>query len=104
MVELAYFNILLKNRPTFHSEIDTLNETYRIVAKRPELDLEDERRDIRGALLYQSVKHLLPHLIFARCSKEEAGTAIKAGNFSFLFKETGEFIRDSLVPIPPPEP
>jgi hypothetical protein len=35
-----------------------------------------------------------------RHSKEEALAAIKAGNFSFLFNDDGEFIADSFVPIP----
>lgn len=101
MVELAYLNIHLKNRPTFHSEIDVLDETYRIVATRPHLDLSDERREVRGALLYGAVQHALPRLQFVRQSHDEVVAAIKAGNFSFLFSDSGEFISDSIIPMPP---
>jgi hypothetical protein len=89
MVELAYLNIHLKNRPTFRSDIDPITHTYRIMATRPELDLFEQRREVRGALLYNAVQHLLPHLQFAHCSRDEAE---EAGNFSFLFDDRGEFI------------
>jgi hypothetical protein len=65
-----------------------------------ELDLVDQRREIRGALLYPAVQHAVPHLEFVRHSKKEAIAAIKAGNFSFLFNDNGEFV-DSMVPLPP---
>jgi hypothetical protein len=101
MVELAYLNIHLKNRPTFQSDIDIIKQTYKIIARRPEPGLSEQRREIRGVLLYGAVQHLLPNLEFARVSREEAEAAIKAGNFSFLFNDKGEFITDSFIPMPP---
>jgi hypothetical protein len=100
MVELAFLNLHLKNRPKFQSDIDLMKRTYRIVATRRQLDLVDQRREIRGALLYKAVQHALPHLEFVKHSKDEAIAAIKEGNFSFVFNDKGQFISESLVPLP----
>jgi hypothetical protein len=40
------------------------------------------------------------HLRFARYRNEEVEAAIKAGKFTFLFNDNGEFIVDSLVSMP----
>jgi hypothetical protein len=99
MVELAYLNLHLKERPTFHTECDTVNETCRIVGKRPKLDLKDMDRRIRGALLHHAVRHVLPHIRVAGRTEEEVLEAINAGSFTFLFNDDGEFIKESWRPL-----
>jgi len=52
MVELAYPNLHLKNRPTFQTECDIINETCRIIATRPELELTALNLETRDKLLH----------------------------------------------------
>jgi hypothetical protein len=54
MVEFAYLNLQLKERPTFHTDCNILEETCRIVGKRGSLDLEDMDYMIRGKLMYHA--------------------------------------------------
>jgi hypothetical protein len=99
MVELAYLNLHLKTRPTFQTECDIIEESCRIIATRPKLDFPDMDRKVRGKLLHHAVQHALPHLQFVGYSQEEVLAGIKAGNFSFLFNNKGEFIADTWVPL-----
>jgi hypothetical protein len=55
MVELAYPNLHLKNRPTFQTECDIINETCRIIATRPELELTALNLETRDKLLHHAV-------------------------------------------------
>jgi hypothetical protein len=95
MVELAWLNLHLKQRPTFYTDIDLLNEKCRVVAKRPELGLTGMDRLLRGKLLQHAMRHLLPHIKLLSGRKAEMLEAIEAGNLSFLFDRNGEFIEDS---------
>jgi hypothetical protein len=54
MVELAYLTLHLKNRPTFQTECDIINETCRIIATRPELELTALNLETRGKLLHHA--------------------------------------------------
>jgi hypothetical protein len=99
MVELAYLNLHLKERPTFHTEFDLVNEKCRIIGKRPNLDLVDMDRQVRGKMLHRAVSHALPHIRVPGRTEEEILEAIKAGNFTFLFNDDGEFIKESWTPL-----
>jgi hypothetical protein len=99
MVELAWLNLHLKQRPTFHSECDLLSEKCRIIGKRPELGLVDMDRRVRGELLQFAMRHALPHIGMPGRTKEEMLEAIEAGNFSFLFGDDGKFIKESYIPV-----
>ena len=99
MVELAYLNLHLKERPTFHTEFDLANEKCRIIGKRPKLALMDLNRQLRGQMLHHAVKYALPHIRMAGQTKEEMLEAIKAGNLTFLFNDDGAFIKDSFTPL-----
>ena len=99
MVELAYLNLHLKERPIFHTEIDPVNEACRIVGTRPKLGLMEMDRRVRGKLLHQAVKHALPHIRSQGKSEREVLEEILAGNLSFLFDDGGEFIKESWRPL-----
>lgn len=98
MVDLAYLNLHLKDRPTFRTECDHINEQCRIVAQRPQLALGDLDQKMRGAMLYHAVRHALPHMKVRDRTEVEVLEAIKAGSFSFLFNDKGEFIEEQLAP------
>lgn len=99
MVELAYLNLHLKERPTFYTEYDLANEHCRIIGKRPKLDLVDMDRQVRGQMLHRAVRHALPHIRIPGQTEDGILEAIKAGKFTFLFDDDGEFIKDSFMPL-----
>ena len=99
MVDLAYLNLHLKERPTSHTEFDLANEKCRIIANRPKLALTDLDRQLRGEMLHHAVRHALPHIRMAGQTKEEMLESIQSGNFTFLFNDDGEFIKDSFTPL-----
>lgn len=99
MVELAYLNLHLKERPTFYTEYDLVNEKCRIIGKRPMLDLVEMDRKVRGKLLHHAVRHALPNIRTPGKTDDEILEAIKAGNFTFLFDDDGEFIKEPGTPL-----
>ena len=99
MAELAFLNLHLKERPTFHTEFDVVNEKCRIIGKRPKLELLDMDRQVRGKLLHYAVRHALPHIRMPGQTEDELLEAIKSGNFTFLFDDDGAFIKESWIPL-----
>lgn len=99
MVELAFLNLHMKERPKFQTRADLVNGKCRIVGTRPKLDLVDMDRQVRGELLHNAVRHALPHIRVRGHTEDEILEAIKAGNFSFLFDDNGEFIEESWTPL-----
>jgi len=93
MVELAFLNLHLKERPIFQTNIDLVQESCRIIGTRPELDLVEMDRQVRGKLLFRAVQHALPFINTPGLTEDEILEAIEAGNFSFLFNNDGEFIK-----------
>jgi hypothetical protein len=81
------------------TDCDVLNQKCRVVGRRPKLDLVDMDREVRGKLLYQALKHTLPHIHMRGRTDEEVLEAIKAGTLSFLFDDHGEFIKESWTPV-----
>ena len=100
MVEFAYLNLLLKERPTFQTDCNILEQTCRIIGKRGSLDLDDMDLTLRGKLMHHACQHVLPFIHNRDATDEEVLEAIKAGTFTFLFDEHGKFIED-LVSRPP---
>jgi hypothetical protein len=94
LVEFAYLNLHLKERPIFQTECNDLTETCRIVGHRGSLDLGPMDRRIRGKLLEHVFRDILPHTRNRHATNEEVLEAVKAGNFSFLFDENGQFITE----------
>lgn len=99
MVELAYLNLHLKERPTFQTECNLVNEKCRIIARRPTLALAPMDRTVRGKLLHHAMRHVLPQMTLAGRTQEEMLQAIKAGTASFLFNDNGQFIEEQLAPM-----
>jgi hypothetical protein len=99
MVELAYLNLHLKERPTFLTEIDKVRELCRIVGERPSLGLKQMDRSVRGALLHHAIRHALPDLRVPDRTEKEVAAAITNGSLTFLFDDKGEFIEDSWRPL-----
>jgi hypothetical protein len=92
LVEFAYLNLHLKERPTFQTECNTLTKICRIVGNRGFLNLEKMDRRVRGKLLHHVFREILPHTKNRHATNEEVLEAVQAGNFSFLFDDNGEFI------------
>lgn len=100
MVDMAYLNMHLKERPTFHSLLDLEREEYRIVAKRPELALTNLDIRIRGQLLHNAMKFALPYITVPDMSKEQVEDGLLSGRMSFLFDDEGQFIGKPWTPLP----
>jgi hypothetical protein len=87
-VEFAYLNSHLKARPTFFTSYDLANESARLTARRPPLELVALDRRMRGELLLNAAQRLLPP---TRAGADLAA-AIRSGDFTFLFDSSGAFI------------
>jgi hypothetical protein len=44
--------------------------------------------------MYHAFREILPHIHNCNATDEEVLEAVKAGTFTFLFDEKGEFIKD----------
>ncbi len=99
MVELAFLNLHLKERPKFHTECDVRREICRIVATRPDLELDELDLEVRGRLLHHALSHALPHIKLLGRTDEEVLEAIRSGTLSFLFDDDGKFITKSWTPL-----
>jgi hypothetical protein len=98
-VELAFLNLHLDPRPTFHSEIDKTNEVIKIVANRPPVPkLADLDYGVRGALLNMALEHALPSMRFPPFTTEQVQDLVRAGRLSVLFDDDGKFISTGIVP------
>jgi hypothetical protein len=95
MVELAFLNLHLKNRPQFDVTIDLMKETQTITVTLPKLELAELDMSLRGELLHQTFKDSVPNMAFRRTS-EEIAELISAGKLTFLFDDQGNFIEDGL--------
>lgn len=92
MTEFALLNMHLRERPVYHSELDTLNETHRIVASLPDRpELEEWNYELRGRLLWNALGHAWPQLRFAGTTKEEVEEAVLTGKLSVLYDDEGNF-------------
>jgi hypothetical protein len=94
LVEFAYLNLHLKERPKFQTECNSLTETCRIVGHRGSLDLDPMDQRVRGKLVLHVFREILPYIRNRHATNEEVLEAIKAGTFTFLFDRDGEFITE----------
>jgi hypothetical protein len=98
MVDFAYLNLSLKERPTYESECNINSEVCRITANRGSLDLTDSDLAMRGRLMHHAFKDILPYLRHRNATNEQVLEAVKAGKFTFLFDDHGKFIEESVSP------
>ncbi len=105
MVDFAFVNLSLKERPRFHTECDLLNETLteRAVLS-DQFELGDLDYAMRGALLRQALGDRIDHLQAAGKSAQEVEKAIDDGLFTVLFDDDGKFIERSFIPLQPNAP
>ena len=94
LVELAWLNLHLKQRPVFQSGFNFARESYRMIARRPELALIEMDRSIRGDMLEFVLRDALPHICVRGSTNQETLEEIKAGTLTFLFDADGNFIED----------
>lgn len=90
--DLAYLNMHLDPRPTFHTEIDRLQETSHIRAVRPpapEMSLFDP--EIRGALLNRAIGYAIENIRPPGTTQQQVIQSINVGTFTCLLNEAGEF-------------
>jgi hypothetical protein len=100
MVDFAFMNLSLKERPRFHTECDLKNETLAERAVMPahfelgELDLA-----LRGALLRHALGDRIETMRAVGKSKDEIENSIDGGRFTVLFDDDGKFIEKSMLPL-----
>lgn len=102
MVDFAFMNLSLKERPRFYTECDTKNETLAERAVMPaQFELGELDYAVRGALFRHALRDQLGTMRAAGKSKDEIERAIDDGRFTVLFDDDGKFIEQSFTPLPP---
>jgi len=98
IADFACINIHLKNRPKFMTRYHRAEKWSEIVGVKPaRVELHELNKEIRGGLLYKAVDHALDNIKVGELSKEEIANAIRSGDFTFLFDESGNFIEDIII-------
>jgi hypothetical protein len=97
MVDLAYLNLHLKERPVFQSDLDPVRETGRILAVRPRLALANLVKRVRGDLLLNAVRDALPFIEIGGMRGDALCEVVRAGEVTFLFDDDGAFIANSVA-------
>lgn len=101
LAELAFLNLHIKERPVFRTDCDLLNESCRVLARRPTLELEKLDWSVRGELLAHALREILPNITLIGRSQRELSDALEVGRLSFLFDDDGEFIGTPWKLLPP---
>lgn len=96
--ELAFLNLHIKDRPQFRTYFDLENEKHWIVAVRPQLELVELNRAIRGGLLHQVLQPALPRIQKPGLTQEQILEEVMSGRLSLLFDDNGQFICNSWRP------
>lgn len=93
MGRLAYLNLLIKDRPRFHSEF--FGGSYQVSSTHPDFtDLDEKDPKPYGEVLYRTCVDCLSlcHNLDNEVTKEY----VLAGRYSFLFDNDGAFIEESM--------
>ena len=105
MVDFAFMNLSLKERPRFYTECDMKKEIITEKAVMPkQFELDELDYSLRGKLLRMAFGDSLGQIQFVGRTREEAERLIDEGWLTVLFDDHGRFIRNSFVPLPPPGP
>lgn len=99
MVDFAFMNLSLKERPRFYTDCDMGNETItgKVVMPDP-FELGKLNFVSRGRLLHDSFGESAKQIRVAGKTQQEIEQAIDGGRFSALVDETGMFIMQSFTP------
>lgn len=97
--ELAYLNLHLDPRPRFHTETDVFRQNSRIRATRPSAPPTMAPFDlgVRGALLDHAIGFAVDNIRASGATSDEIANFIRAGTFTCLFNDDGEFISDCIT-------
>ena len=98
MVDMAFLNLHLKDRPGFDVSVNLMKEDQTITVALPKLELAELDMTVRGALFRQAFKDGLPHMALGR-SPEDVDKMTRAGKLTFLFDDQGNFIKDGVRPL-----
>ena len=100
MVDFAFMNLSLKERPKFYTDCDTRSETLTEKALMPEqFELGELDFALRGRLLRLAFGEKLSQMQFVGQAAQEVEQAIDGEHFTFLFDENEKFIKDSFAPL-----
>lgn len=98
MVDFAFMNLSLKERPRFYTECDMRNETIAEKAWMPEyFELGELDFALRGRMLRDSFGDGVKQIRVAGKTPQEIEQAIDGGHFTVLFDDTGAFIKQSFT-------
>jgi len=98
MARMGYLNLLIRNRPTFHSEFK--NGEYKISGSHPDtVEVDDWDADAYGQALYFACRGLLQRCFNA--DLDVIAEHLRHGRYTFLFDENGEFITREMRSEPP---
>jgi hypothetical protein len=93
LAELAFVNLHIEHRPTFHTLIDGRSGEHSIEATRPNpFLLKPMNKILRGRLLHQAIRHAIGRLHVPGFTDEEILAGITSGDWTFLFGDDGQFI------------
>jgi hypothetical protein len=96
MAELAFVNLHIEHRPTFHTLVDGRTGEQSIAATLPpEFSLIPMDKGVRGSLLHQAVQHALGQLHVPGFTNDQVVAGITCGEWTFLFDDDGKFIGES---------
>ncbi len=98
MVDFAFMNLSLKERPRFFTECDMGNETITEKAVMPEqFELGELDFALRGRMLRDSLGDGVKQIRVAGKTQQEIEQAIDGGRFTVLFDDTGAFVKQSFA-------
>lgn len=102
MVDFAFMNLSLKERPRFYTECDMSNRTITEKALMPEyFELGELDFALRGRLLRHAFGEGVRQIRVSGKTQQEIEQAIDGGRFTVLFDDKGAFINQSFTPDPP---
>jgi ribosomal protein L30 len=100
LVDFAFMNLSLKNRPKFYTEFDLQNEALYEKAILPDkFELDDLDFRLRGKLLRHALGSAVGQMTFIDKTPQQIEQFIDNGRLSFLFDDTGDFIKNGFRPI-----
>jgi hypothetical protein len=100
MVDFAFMNLSIKERPRFYTECDMIKETITEKARMPKaFELDELDYSLRGRLLKLAFGDSLNPLQAFGKSADEIEHAINSGTLTVLFDDDGKFIKNSFRPM-----
>jgi len=93
MARLSYANLRLRKRPVFIYDFG--GESYRMIARVPRrVEVDTGSGEEYGKLLYHATRMIVDGL--GTPHSDEIRRRVRAGTFTFLVDERGEFLADSM--------